>query len=89
MPPLKNEVVRARVDAELKHSSEQVLNSLGMSMTEAIRLFLTQVSLRQEFPIELKIPNATTLKAMAESPSEKTYESVDELFNEVISDAEH
>jgi antitoxin component of RelBE/YafQ-DinJ toxin-antitoxin module len=27
-----------------------------VSMTEAIRLFLTQVSLRQEFPIELKIP---------------------------------
>ena len=87
MPQVKNEVVRARVEPELKHSAEQVLNSIGMSMTEAIRLFLTQVSLRQEFPIELKIPNATTLKAIAEAPTDKTYKSVDELFNEVLSDS--
>ena len=87
MSHVKNAVVRARVDAELKHSSEQVLNNLGMSMTEAIRLFLTQVSLRQEFPIELKTPNATTLKAIAEAPTKKSYDSVDELFHEVISDA--
>ncbi len=87
MPQVKNEVVRARVEPELKHSAEQVLNSIGMSMTEAIRLFLTQVSLRQEFPIELKIPNATTLKAMAEAPTDKTYKSVDELFNEELSDS--
>jgi len=56
-----------------------------MSMTEAIRLFLTQVSLRQEFPIELKIPNKITLDAMSEEVTEQTYTSVDELFNEVLS----
>ena len=87
MPQVKNEVVRARIEPELKQSAEQVLNRLGMSMTEAIRLFLTQVSLRQEFPIELKTPNATTLKAMTEAPTEKTYESVDALFDEVLNDS--
>ena len=87
MPQVKNEVVRARVEPELKHSAEQVLNNIGMSMTEAIRLFLTQVSLRQEFPIELTTPNATTLKAMAESPTDKTYESVDTLFDDVLNDS--
>ncbi len=60
-----------------------------MSMTEAIRLFLTQVSLRQEFPIELKIPNPTTLKAMAAEPTPTSYESVDALFDEVLSDSQH
>lgn len=85
MSQVKNEVVRARVDPELKHNAEKVLNDLGMSMTEAIRLFLTQVSLRQEFPLELKIPNNTTLKAMAEPPTDKTYESVDALFDEALS----
>jgi DNA-damage-inducible protein J len=54
-----------------------------------IRLFLTQVSLRQEFPIELKIPNKVTLEAMKENVTEKTYDSVDDLFNEVLSDAQH
>ena len=87
MQTVKNDIVRARVSSELKDSAGQVLDSLGMSMTEAIRLFLTQVSLRQEFPIELKIPNKTTLAAMSDEVTEETYSSVDELFNEVLSDS--
>jgi len=89
MEPIKNEIVRARVSHELKESAEEVLNNLGMSMTEAIRLFLTQVSLRQEFPVELKTPNATTLKAMNAPVTDETYNSVDDLFNEVLNDTEH
>jgi len=89
MQTLKNDIVRARVSSELKDSAGQVLDGLGMSMTEAIRLFLTQVSLRQEFPIELKIPNKTTLAAMSDEATEESYDSVDELFNEVLSDSQH
>jgi len=89
MQTVKNDIVRARVSSELKDSAGQVLDSLGMSMTEAIRLFLTQVSLRQEFPIEFKIPNKTTLAAMSDEVTEETYSSVDELFNEVLSDSQH
>ncbi|GAW87565.1 DNA-damage-inducible protein J [Bathymodiolus platifrons methanotrophic gill symbiont] len=89
MQTLKNDIVRARVSSELKDSAAQVLDGLGMSMTEAIRLFLTQVSLRQEFPIELKIPNKTTLKAMSDDVTEDSYDSVDALFNEVLSDSQH
>ena len=89
MTSLKTEIVRARVSHELKHSAELVLDNLGMSMTEAIRLFLTQVSLRQEFPIELKLPNKMTLKTMEENITEKTYDSVDDLFNEALGDAPH
>jgi len=88
MQTVKNDIVRARVSSELKDSAGQVLDSLGMSMTEAIRLFLTQVSLRQEFPIELKIPNKTTLAAMSDEVTEESYDSIDELFNEVLSDSQ-
>jgi len=89
MQTLKNDIVRARVSSELKDSAGQVLDGLGMSMTEAIRLFLTQIALRQEFPIELKIPNKTTLAAMSDEVTEESYDSVDELFNEVLSDSQH
>jgi len=89
MQTLKNDIVRARVSSELKDSAGQVLDGLGMSMTEAIRLFLTQIALRQEFPIELKIPNKTTLAAMSDEVTEASYDSVDELFNEVLSDSQH
>lgn len=88
MSHIQTEVVRARISPQLKHNAEQVLNEIGMSMTEAIRLFLTQIALRQEFPLELKIPNQTTLQAIAASPTDEIYHSADELFDEVLSDAE-
>jgi DNA-damage-inducible protein J len=81
MSHAKNEVVRAKVSPKLKHSAERVLDELGMSMTEAIRLFLTQISLRQEFPLELKIPNQTTLQAISAAPTDEIYHSADELFD--------
>jgi DNA-damage-inducible protein J len=85
----QNEVVRARVSPKLKQSAERVLDELGMSMAEAIRLFLTQIALRQEFPLELKIPNQTTLQAISAAPTDEIYHSTDELFNEVLHDPEN
>ena len=88
MSHTQNEVVRARVSPAWKHSAEQVLDGIGMSMTEAIRLFLTQIALRQEFPLELKIPNQTTLQALSAAPTEEIYHSAAKLFDEVLSDVE-
>jgi DNA-damage-inducible protein J len=81
---MKTEMVRARVSSELKHDSEIVLAQLGMSMSDAIRIFLSQVKLRNEFPVELKIPNSETLKAMNEPLCEEVYDSSDDLFNDIL-----
>lgn len=83
---MKSEFVRARVSSELKHDSEIVLAKLGMSVSDAIRIFLTQVSLRNEFPVELKVPNEITQKAMNEPLDETVYESSNELFCDVLGD---
>ena len=83
---MKSEFVRARVSSELKHDSELVLAKLGMSVSDAIRIFLTQVSLRNAFPIELKVPNETTLKAMFEPLDASVYETSDALFNDILGD---
>ena len=40
---------------------------MGMSVSEAVRLFLRRVVIDQALPIELKVPNAETLAAMDES----------------------
>lgn len=64
---VKTEVVRARIPPEIKHDAEQVLQSIGLSMSDAIRIFLNQVAIRHEFPLELKVPNAETRAAMAEA----------------------
>ena len=60
----KTETVRARMEPELKKEAESVLKELGLSTTEAIRLFYRQVALRKGLPFDVKIPNAETREAM-------------------------
>ncbi len=64
-----NAVVKARIDAELKAQSENVLRQIGLDMSAAIKVFLTQVVQRQGLPFEVTIaqPNALTLKAIEDS----------------------
>lgn len=81
---MRSDVVRARVSSELKHDSEEILNQMGMSMSDAIRIFLNQVTLRNEFPVELRVPNPETLKAMQEPVCDEKYESASDLFDEVL-----
>ena len=54
---MKTQMIHARVDQNLKHNAEQILNALGLNMADAIRLFFTQVILNQGLPFEVKIPN--------------------------------
>lgn len=53
---LKAATIRARVERGLKAEAESVLARLGLSTTEAIRLFFTQIRLRQGLPFEISIP---------------------------------
>lgn len=50
---MKNEVVHARVQSEIKKESEKVLNIIGVSLSQAIDLFLRQVVLKKGLPFKL------------------------------------
>jgi DNA-damage-inducible protein J len=63
----KTAMITTRVEPELKADAEKVLSKLGISTTEAINLFLSQVRLRKGLPFDVKIPNKTTLKAMRDA----------------------
>lgn len=82
-----NAVVKARVEADLKAQAESVLKQMGMDMSSAIKIFLTQVVQRQALPFEVKIaqPNAVTMQAIADSYSGKV-ESFDSL-DAMVADA--
>ena len=82
---IKAEIVRARIAPEIKNNAELVLASLGMSMADAIRIFLNQVVVRQGFPVELKTPNMVTLEAMQAKAEPEAYTSASALFDEVKS----
>lgn len=53
---MSDSVVRARVDPGLKTDAEAVFEQLGLTTTEAIRLFLSQVRLRKGLPFPVSIP---------------------------------
>ena len=48
--------VFARVEPEIKEQAEQVLNQLGIPMSNAIGLFLRQVIMQKGIPFDMKLP---------------------------------
>ena len=52
---LKETYVRARVDDRLKRESEKIFDALGLTTTEAIRIFLHQVRLHKGLPFDLRL----------------------------------
>jgi len=59
--------VHARIDKKTKEESERILRSIGMTPTEAVRLFYRQIALRKEFPLELRVPNQLTGETLTKS----------------------
>lgn len=53
--------VFARVKPEIKEQAEQVLDRLGIPMSNAVGMFLRQVVLQRGIPFELKLPQEMPL----------------------------
>jgi DNA-damage-inducible protein J len=64
---MKNAVINARIESELKVDVESILKNLGLSATQAINMFYQQIKLHNGIPFEVKIPNAETQKVIEES----------------------
>ena len=58
--------VHAVVDTELKEQAELVLEQLGLSMSEAIGLFLRQMVIQQELPLAYRTLTREELDEMLE-----------------------
>ena len=50
--------VFARVEPDLKEQAEQVLNQLGIPMSNAVGMFLKQIVLQRGIPFEMKLPSS-------------------------------
>jgi DNA-damage-inducible protein J len=80
----KTAEVRSRIEPELKDDAIDILDRIGLSLSDAIRLFLRQVVATKGLPFEVKVP-AATLTAMQEARTMKTarFGSAEEMFNEL------
>ncbi|MEJ7804620.1 MAG: type II toxin-antitoxin system RelB/DinJ family antitoxin [Telluria sp.] len=78
-------VVRARIDTDTKDRATEALAAMGLSVSDAIRLLLVRVAADRAFPFAVKVPNATTRKAMAEleQGKGKRFKSAEALFKDL------
>ena len=58
--------VRARIDTDTKERAADALGAMGLSISDAIRLLMLRVADERRLPFDVKVPNATTRKAIAE-----------------------
>lgn len=75
-------MVHIRVDEALKTRAAETLAAMGLSLSDAVRVFLTRVVAEQGLPFALKAPNAETRAALAEA------EAIIDARNARFTDAE-
>lgn len=71
----KTATVNARIEPELKENAELILQELGLTAADSIRLMYKQICLQRALPFLLKIPNETTEKALKAADSRKTHKA--------------
>ena len=57
-------MVHIRVDRKVKAKAAKTLASMGLTVSDAVRLLLTRVASEQALPFEVRVPNRETLAAM-------------------------
>jgi len=60
-------MLHIRMDDEIKAEGTAALAAMGLTASDAVRLLFHRIIADQAFPLELKVPNTVTRKAMAEA----------------------
>jgi DNA-damage-inducible protein J len=59
-------MIHVRVDEKIKAQAAETLSAMGLTVSDAVRVFLTRIVADKELPFALKAPNETSLAAIAE-----------------------
>ncbi len=85
--------ISTRIDKQKKQQAEELFAELGMSLSTAVNLFISEAIAYQGIPFEIRRREAKTnamVAAMAEArqlvadPATKYYDDVDELFRDAL-----
>ena len=78
-------MVHIRLDERLKDRAAKSLAAMGLSVSDAVRILLVRVAAEKALPFEVKVPNATTQKAMraADRGKGKRFKSPRALFRDL------
>ena len=74
--------VRARIDSDTKARAAEALDAMGLSVSDAIRLLMLRIADEHCLPFEVKVPSASSRKALAEIKEGRVerFASVDDLM---------
>ncbi len=78
-----------RINDKIKNDVTPILEELGLSLSEAINVFLKQVIMTESIPFAIRKPklNADTIKAIEEAEKgvnlSKGYTNLDEMWNDL------
>ena len=81
-------MVHVRVDEQVKAQATETLAAMGLSVSDAVRVFLMRVVAEKQLPFTLKVPNAETRAAMIEADEiirtpRARFATATELFNDI------
>ena len=82
----KTATIQARIDPSIKNKAQKILTKLNITMSEAISIFLTQVSLNNGIPFDIRIPNELTEETLLKSENGEELHLVadkNQLFEEL------
>ena len=78
-------IVKARIPSDVKDRATTVLDRIGLSMSDVIRLTLIRVADEGCLPFAVEVPNRITREAMAEleAGQGQVFDGADALFEEL------
>jgi DNA-damage-inducible protein J len=78
-------MVHIRVDERVKERAAKTLAAMGLSVSDAVRILLVRVAAEKALPFDVRVPNATTRRAMeaADRGEGKRFKSTDTLFKDL------
>ena len=60
-------MVHVRIDEQIKTQATETLAAMGLSVSDAVRVFLMRVVAGKQMPFALKVPNASTRAAIVQA----------------------
>ena len=60
-------MLHVRVDEKIKAEAAETLEAMGLSVSDAVRVFLTRVVAEKRIPFDTKVPSAETRAAKDEA----------------------
>jgi DNA-damage-inducible protein J len=81
-------MVHVRVDEQVKAQAAETLASMGLSVSDAVRMMLVRVAAEKAMPFDVRVPNAETVAAMRELDEGrgKRFGSVEDLMADLNAD---